>query len=849
MDRNGIFKIVVLIFIFIATIFVVNRINNKGVTDLAAEMEQAKLPILYVRKDDRLINMLHGYTGKVDTTYFRDTITPLDTKKTITLWVAQARESIDGYVYELRSMYQGGLLEEDEIRSTISQNGYMQLEITFRTDMEEKQEYVLVIKAKEGEDVLVRYYTRIVIEDKYHASELIDFVLKFNDSLFDKNEAEEMIIKSIEPNEKGNNEYLFNIDFHSSFETITFAKLRPVRLTKPILSIKEIDESYAVMQIKYIMTADSENELECYYIVEDYRIRWVDKDTIYLLNYDRTQESMFTPSNVSIPNNWFKLGIVDVDDFQYVTADHEGKVAFVQGRQLWYYNYSAGTITNVFGFCQNNNYIDTRVTYDQHNIRIMDLQDSGDMIFAVYGYMNRGTHEGQVGISVYQFTAGNDKITEILFIENNKPYDVLKADLEKLLYLNQDNVFFYFDRDRIMKLDANQLKSEVVVSNVLNENVAVCAKGNLIGYPNHILSKETTEITILNLDTGKSTLLKGDAEQRLNAIGFVEEDLICGVIRQADIVVEQDNTVICPISTINIIGSNNEIVKTYGKTGVYIVDAVARDGVVYLDRAYKVNGKFQETTQDFITFKEDDVSTRVSLLYRYTDDGYNQLFMIFPDYMYIVNKLKLMITRENINEEDPLVKPDFENVHPKFYVYGQGRYENNFLNLSNAVSAAYQNAGVVIDENGVIVWRKISILEYFTVASGVNPYYVNQKEDTLAACIYMMAGYEGIHADMATIKMALADETKAVSDVIMETIGKQGTDITGCEFENGLYYLCKQTPFIAKLPDNTYVLITSFNEERIRYIDATGGEDVVESRADFEKKTEEAGNVFYSYVR
>ena len=86
MDGRLIAKILVLFLIFVGTIFVVNRIDNNGIDEVAVEMEQATLPIVYVRYNDEFINTLHGYTGKVDTSYFRDTITPMDYGQTVELW-------------------------------------------------------------------------------------------------------------------------------------------------------------------------------------------------------------------------------------------------------------------------------------------------------------------------------------------------------------------------------------------------------------------------------------------------------------------------------------------------------------------------------------------------------------------------------------------------------------------------------------------------------------------------------------------------------------------------------------------------------------------------------------------
>lgn len=530
--------------------------------------------------------------------------------------------------------------------------------------------------------------------------------------------------------------------FIPNFDTITFADLSPTRLTKPIASIKEIDDSYAIIQLKYMISAVENEILESYYVTEDYRVRNAEGNNIYLSDYNRTQEVLFTTDNIDTTSNTFKIGIADEESLQYVTSNKEQKVAFVQARQLWYYDYNEATITNVYGFCQDDNYTDSRVTYDANNIKILNMNDKGDITFAVYGYMNRGEHEGKVGISVYRFTAERDKMQEVLFIENDKPYDILKEDMEMLLYLNKDGEFYYFDNDCIVKVDTKTMKSEIFIEDVLNEHLAVSEDNHLIGYPNQLLPENTDKITILNLDTKDSRELVADSGEKLEAIGFVETDLILGRIREGDIETNLDKTVVCPISTIDIIDESSNVVKTYGSTGVYIIEATAKDGVVYLDRVRKINGEFEPTTQDFITYKDEENKNAIITDYKYTDKAYNQLYMTFPNYMYVTEKPKMMITREAVNEEDTTVKITFEHTNRKFYAYGQGKYMTDYLSLNAAVRDAYENAGVVLDENGVIVWRKIAVKDYHTVADKINLYTVSDIEDTLAACIYMIGVYE-----------------------------------------------------------------------------------------------------------
>ncbi len=848
MDGRVLAKILILLCIFFGTIFFVNRIHNSGVEDVSVEMEQATLPIVYVRYNDQFINTLHGYAGKVDTTFFRDTITPMDYGQTIELWSDQGSEEYGTYEYELRSLYQGDLIENGAVTELNHADGYDKIRITFRTELEGQQEYVLVLKAIHDEDVAVRYYTRVVVENDFHAKYLIDFVQNFIEAIFDKEKAEDVITKSIEPNEDGNNEYLSEVNIHSSFETITFANLAPSQLTKPIPSIKEIDDSYAIIQLKYMISATENKVIQNYYVTEDYRVRFEAEDKIYLLDYNRQQEALFTIDNIDITSNMFKIGIIDENKYQVVSSDKQKKVAFTQARQLWYYDYDNGTITNVYGFCQDDNYTDTRVTYDENNIKILDLDDEGNIVFAVYGYMNRGSHEGKVGISVFEFSSEKDKMNEVLFIENNKPFNILKEDMETLMYLNSSDEFYYFDNDCIIKVDTETLKPEIFIEDVQNENLAISDDNHLIGYPNSLFTEDTTQVVVLDLESGQKQIHEANPGERLESIGFVGEDLVLGRVRETDIEVALDKTVVCPMFEIDIIDKEKKVVKQYGSTGVYVIDASAKKGVVYLERVRKINGAFEPTTQDFITYKKKEEKDQIYANYKMTDKAYNQLYLVFPDYIYVTTKPKLMITRKAVNDDDRTVKVTFDHINTKFYAYGQGKYMTDYLSLNEAVRVAYENAGVVLNANGVIVWRKIAVKDYHTVADKIKIYNVQDKKDTLLACIYMMAVYEEKNPEYAVLQDDLANELP-IEDIFLKHLGRQGTDITGCDFENGLYYLCKDAPVITRFADGTYVLVTSYNGQKVRYINPLEKRDIVEEREEFEKKVHDSGNVFISYVR
>ena len=63
--------------------------------------------------------------------------------------------------------------------------------------------------------------------------------------------------------------------------------------------------------------------------------------------------------------------------------------------------------------CEGEDYRDSRNNYQKHDVQIMKMKSNGDISFVVYGYMNRGKHEGNNGIAVYQFSASAVSYTHL----------------------------------------------------------------------------------------------------------------------------------------------------------------------------------------------------------------------------------------------------------------------------------------------------------------------------------------------------------------------------------------------------------------------------------------------------
>lgn len=837
--KNILIRIVVLIGVFIATVFLVNKWENAGMDEVTAEMEQPTLPLVYMEAGEEEINCLHGYTSSIDIALFHDSITPIGTDQVVKFRIEDVGVDIDTVGYEVRSVDGSSLIENGSVDDLEKNNGSFYAATTLRMNLTELQEYAFVacLKLKDGQEV--KYYTRLIPSNELYTKRFLEFVMNFHEATFDK-ESGSAITKYIEPNDTGENENLSHTDIHSNYETITWANLSTMRISQMVPTIKDIDQKNATIELKYVAIAGDVENAQYFNVAEEYRVRYVDDSTIYLMDYDRNVESIFDRFNVNTVKNWFFLGISDLNDFQYRVSDENNKVAFVKEGQLWYYNYSNTTITKVFAFWQDTP-TDIRTAYDQHGINIVKMDDEGNIVFTVYGYMNRGQHEGENGIAVYRFRAATSRLEEVLFISCDEPYEILKEDASRLNYLNEQGEFFYLLGNNVMKIDLETRESSYIVHGIPKEYLAVSDSEYLLAYPNSDVDRDSTQLTIMNLENYEEHTIDAGEGQRIKALGFIEDDLVYGLSNAEDVVLNTDGSSIFPMHTLRIATLENETVKEYEKAGTYVMEARAANQVVYLTKATRNDGNYVSAPDDFITFKEAD-GDGIQVSYQYTYDGYNQLYMIFPNYMYVTSIPQLIITKEVLENTDATIAVDSGEKSGRYYVYAQGGMQGSYSSARNAVLAANEESGLALDSNGNCIWKISGLLEYAEVTEGLQETTCATPADSLKECIEMILQYEDvpIPEDM--------DMSGNPNDVLQRYLGKTGVNLVACDVDNALFYLCQGAPVIAKLDGDTYVLIISYNTATIRYYNPVTGEEVRQERYIIEQTFEEQGNQFFTYV-
>lgn len=80
-------------------------------------------------------------------------------------------------------------------------------------------------------------------------------------------------------------------------------------------------------------------------------------------------------------------------------------------KDLWSYSPDDGKFSRIFSFRKETDG-DFRDSRYQHNIKIIRVEDNGDVDFVLYGYMNRGVREGYCGVCVYHYSNDQNVVEE-----------------------------------------------------------------------------------------------------------------------------------------------------------------------------------------------------------------------------------------------------------------------------------------------------------------------------------------------------------------------------------------------------------------------------------------------------
>lgn len=836
--KKTIIKATILAIIFFAGVFFLTQYRGRENSEQLTTMAQSTFPTIYLTSYEQNINELHGYIDEMEANYMRDTITPLNDDRSLPITINSYGAKVKKISYEVRSLDTKRLVEQTEVTDFKNNNGNINATLNIKNLLENNKEYILKIMVATDTAEHINYYTRIVMNPDFNLKEKVNFVKDFNKKTFDKSQAKDLVIY-LESNSSGDNSTFNQVNINSKFEQVTWGSLNIKQVTEPIPEMKEIDKQTASIVLNYVACVVNENDFTEYYNVKEYyRVRYT-QERIYLLDFERTMNQIFDAKNSVFKENRLTLGVTD-EKMEYKDNASGNMVAFVQEGELYSLNISANKIMKLFSFKED--YQDSRDNYQQYDIKILNVDDEGNVAFLVFGYMNRGNHEGQVGMEVLYYNNSLNTIEENVFIPFTRPYQIIKESINHFVYLNNQNKMYVDIEDSIYCIDLTQRTYITVIDNLTPDGYVISKGNDMIAWQNGEDVTSSTKITIQNLSNGATNTVSVGEEERVRPIGFMDGDFIYGVAKAEDIRSDLTGSVLFPMYCIRIQDSTGNIVEEYERDGIYIVSAQIENNVIKLTRATFGASGYSYVEDDSIMNSLETVAgkTTQNTITTQTKETQMQLILsanLSENNPTIVNP-KQVLAKEDISLRLKTTKEEMN----KYYVYAKGMVQGIYQNIGEAVIEANNMTGVVVDNNQSYIWERGNRL----IRTHISNITANKftSKSSLAICLDSILELSGTNVDSSSL---LERGENAVS-ILNEYLDGTIIELSNAPLSAALYYVSQGSAVIAKMDEDTRVLIVGYDELNISVMNPETGTIYKIGMNDSTKMFEEAGGKFITYI-
>lgn len=805
-------RAVILLFVFVLGVAGSSFLLNSETTDDRSDMNDPVFPEVMVDFDGNYANRMYGYAQPMQSDFTRDSVTPIDTSKELSFVINAYDTKVKSLSYEIRTSDGSKVLENRKIKSLDKQDSYLTTTIKLSSDLLMNQEYSLQLSLETNKGTAY-YYTRVVSRSNVNAAQYVKFVASFYEKCLDKASAEDLTAY-LESDTSSTSTNYTDININSTFAQISWGNLNPQIYRKGIPVVKDINETTASLSVEYQIAAlDEDGNQEIYDVTEFYRMRYTET-RIMLLDFKRSASQVFEESSISISDKGLLLGVRD-KNVEYMMNEKAGVLAFVQEGDLWSYSPDDGKFSRIFSFRKETDG-DFRDSRYQHNIKIIRVEDNGDVDFVLYGYMNRGVREGYCGVCVYHYSNDQNVVEEKVFIPSTESYEFLKEDLGTLSYVSTENALYLLFANKLYKINISDGTSEVLEEGIKKDDFAVSDTGAHAAW---IIQKGESAGNIKEIDfeTLETKSLAPSSGQSLVLNGFMNEDLVYGIVVDGDVIADDNGHETTGIHTVRIEGFDGTLKKEYHQDGLYVTDITMGNTMMEFQLSKKTKKGYKAVSKDNILNNSKASTNTVSVELVTNSRTGTQIRLALTETPEIQEPLVVYAKMKNIGDDRIILDTQIpeEDI---YYVYAKGGLDSTFTDPALALQRADDQTGVVLNRAQQYVWERGNKKTKLTL----------NLEDVPEA-----------------MKSASLDVT-----ALQEALGDEGTiiDLSGCTLDSVLYEVSAQRPVIAKTGDNTSVVIIGYDEYNTYLYDPQKGETYPYGMNDSTELFEKAGNIFISYV-
>lgn len=808
--KKRLINVGVLSAVFIVAVIIFSYVTNKGNDNMTADMGAATFPQISFSYGDYKINTLTGYAKRMDVSSMHNTITPV-ANQSLDVNIEAYGNKFTGASYKVYTLDGTSELESKKIKKA-GKNFSLDLSADKILD----EERILEVRLNRNGADPVYFYTRIVSDEDANVAQCLNYISDYHENALAKAE-NAGVGAALEPTDDADNTTLQHVTINSNYEQVTWGSLKPQVEQEERWSIKELNSTCMSVLLQYrVSCKGEENESDRYAVKEFFRVRYIaDAQKAYLLDYDRTMDQIFDATKKVLNEKGIILGIAPTNLSYKVNKDGT-IVSFVEANELWNYNKDSDEVSLVFGFSDAEN-TDVRNLVPDHKIKILKVDAKGNTTFLVSGYMNRGEHEGEVGVAVYYYDIEKNSVEEKVFISTNKSYAQAVSELGEMSYYDAKTDMLYTMVDgTLYQYSIEDDEKTVLVKGLDAQQYVVSEDGSLIAYQADGELGTATKVSILNVGIGKKQKITCSEGECIRPLGFIRSDFVYGIAKTEDIGNTVSGEATVPMYKLEIRNQKGKVIKTYQTDGIYILNAAFDEDMITLERASKDGDTYTATAPDYITNNEQKTKSNITLETYATDLKQTQVRLTYNDGI-SDKEPKVLKPKQILFETPQTITFSDKDAPEKYYVYGHGEIQGVYTKAGDAIKKANDYNGVVVDSSQDYVWER---------GNRNLQYSITEKDDVLN-----------------TIKDRLKNQEKPI-DILKDINDGAAYDLTGCTTEEILYIINQGRPVIAMLDSQNAVILVGYSDTNVVYEDLNDSTRHSVKYEEMDQMTSGSGNAY-----
>lgn len=764
-------RLIILFIIFLLSLIIFEiGLNFERKIAKKTDMER-RLPILSYRIKDRFYNRMVAHTQDIKSGKSNFSMLILSSD-TLSFNIDKNSKNISNLRYEISSYNDEKIIsgECDYNEKT----GNVKIKLSHEKDkLKDKEIYNLVIYANYKKNT-IRYYARVTRANENKLNDCLNFSKGIHNAILAKDINN---LSVMEPLSDHFSNDLSKVDIHSSMSQITWGAMQLKEEGVPKVNIHEYLHDNLSLTYSYVVS-DGKNR---YRVKEYMKIKYSDK--IYLLDYRRDSEEIFKMSSIKETDNGINFGIMKNQDFKFLFNEIGNIVAFINDGKIYEFNSVKGEIVKVFDFNGENN-DDKR---DDYEIRLLGMDEGGNLSFSVYGYMAKGQHEGSMGISLYRYDNTKKETKEESFVKSDMQFEFLKSEYGSTLYRSRNGNFNIMSGGTLYRINYAKNRVEKVLKDLKEDQYKESTNSRFISWTKK--NRPSKYIYTIDLENEKIFKIKSKNNKKIKPLLYVGNDLIYGEISgeegldlNGNKITPMDNIVISDMSK-----DSSTIIKEYKQDNYPVSNVIKGEGTLYIKRVSKDGPLYKDVSEDIIknTFEENEKKVYIKSSSDTSKGEITKLIMNKND----VKKRNIFISSIKMIDDKKIIMLPTPNIDKNYYIVKGGNILGEYKSLSDALNREDSNRSSIIN-NKKLIWsssrgdyKKINgvnqkILQDFKNRKGKNRKYIELNNISLRQTFYFINNNSLVYVNLdseeylivgySTIGLTIYNPKKGIYETIMQ---------------------------------------------------------------------------------